>query len=167
MRRTSSRRQSGSVFVQGYRNWELLLIDDGSSDASTAIAQRWAKEHPERVRYLERPYHQNRGMSASRNLGVRQRGEYIAFWMPMTSGCLTIWSSRWRFLTSTPRLWWHIGRFNGGTAGRVDLRIGIAISSLCPVCRATHLYSRMLIALLRRAGTSSTSSYSDVKSSAG
>jgi glycosyltransferase involved in cell wall biosynthesis len=69
-----------SVFAQTYPAWELLLVDDGSSDASTAIARRYAELYPERVRYLEHLGHANRGMSASRNLGIRDaQGRYIAF----------------------------------------------------------------------------------------
>ena len=78
-----------SVFGQTYKNWELLLVDDGSSDNSTGITLRFAKQRIERVRYLEHAGHQNRGMSASRNLGIRHaRGEYIGFldaddvWLP-------------------------------------------------------------------------------------
>src|SRR2546427_10186945 len=69
-----------SVFAQTYPTWELLLVDDGSSDESTAIAQRYVEHHPGQVRYLEHPGHANRGMSASRNVGIRHaRGPYIAF----------------------------------------------------------------------------------------
>jgi glycosyltransferase involved in cell wall biosynthesis len=69
-----------SVFAQTYDNWELLLVDDGSSDGSTRIAVDYAERHPEKVRYLEHPEHRNRGMSASRNLGIcHAKGEYIAF----------------------------------------------------------------------------------------
>jgi glycosyltransferase involved in cell wall biosynthesis len=78
-----------SVFAQTYDHWELLLVDDGSTDDSTAIAQRYVAQNPARVRYLEHPDHQNRGMSASRNLGIRYAGgDYIAFldaddvWLP-------------------------------------------------------------------------------------
>jgi len=69
-----------SVFAQSYARWELILVDDGSSDGSSGIARRWAAGHPGRVRYVEHPDHVNRGMSASRNAGVAHaHGEYIAF----------------------------------------------------------------------------------------
>jgi glycosyltransferase involved in cell wall biosynthesis len=65
------------------------LVDDGSTDGSTQIALRYAEQYPEKVRYLEHPGHQNRGISTSRNLGVSEaKGEYIAFldaddvWLP-------------------------------------------------------------------------------------
>lgn len=68
-----------SVLAQTYDNWELLLVDDGSTDNSSAIAQTYADKYPQ-IRYLEHPNHQNRGMSASRNLGIRNaKGDYIAF----------------------------------------------------------------------------------------
>lgn len=69
-----------SVLAQSYTNWELLLVDDGSTDGSTQIAARYAQQYPRKMRYLEHEGHQNRGMSASRNLGIRNAcGEYIAF----------------------------------------------------------------------------------------
>lgn len=78
-----------SVFTQTYEHWELLLVDDGSTDDSTAIAQRYAQQHPDKIRYLEHEGHQNRGMSASRNLGIRHaKGEFVGFldaddiWLP-------------------------------------------------------------------------------------
>jgi glycosyltransferase involved in cell wall biosynthesis len=78
-----------SVFAQTYSQWELLLVDDGSSDGSSNIAAGWAQRHPQRVRYLEHAGHRNRGMSATRNLGIANaRGTFIAFldaddvWLP-------------------------------------------------------------------------------------
>jgi len=106
-----------SVFDQRYRNWELLLVDDGSRDASTDFAVDLGRRFPGKVRYLEHAAHANRGMSASRNLGIQHaRGQYIAFldaddvWLPdklseqvrileahpqagMTYGRALIWSS--------------------------------------------------------------------------
>jgi glycosyltransferase involved in cell wall biosynthesis len=80
-----------SVFAQTYENWELLLVDDGSTDDSIQIALRSAERYAEKVRYLEHPGHRNRGLSASRNLGISQaKGEYISFldaddvWFPHT-----------------------------------------------------------------------------------
>ena len=78
-----------SVLAQTYSNWELLLVDDGSTDGSTRIAQSHAAADPARIRSLEHPGHQNRGMSASRNLGIGlSHGEFVAFldgddvWLP-------------------------------------------------------------------------------------
>ncbi|MCF6153866.1 MAG: glycosyltransferase family 2 protein [Candidatus Brocadia sp.] len=78
-----------SIFAQSYDNWELLLVDDGSTDSSTLIAQKHAQKYPKKVFYLEHEGHQNKGMSASRNLGISQaKGKYIGFldvddiWLP-------------------------------------------------------------------------------------
>lgn len=78
-----------SVYAQTWEDWELLLVDDGSGDGSTTISRRHAEGRPDRVRYIEHPGHQNRGMSASRNLGITHaRGGSIALldaddvWLP-------------------------------------------------------------------------------------
>jgi glycosyltransferase involved in cell wall biosynthesis len=78
-----------SVLHQTFDGWELLLIDDGSSDASTATALQYAKNCPEFVRYLEHKNHKNFGLPASRNVGVANaKGAYIALldaddvWLP-------------------------------------------------------------------------------------
>jgi glycosyltransferase involved in cell wall biosynthesis len=78
-----------SVLAQTCPDWELLLCDDGSTDGATRIASGYAARFPGKVRYLEHPNHENRGMSATRMLGVRNaRGKYVAMldaddvWVP-------------------------------------------------------------------------------------
>lgn len=67
-----------SVLAQDFRDFEILLIDDGSQDGSPAIAQAYAQSLPF-IRYLEHPGRVNRGVTATRNLGLREaKGEFIA-----------------------------------------------------------------------------------------
>lgn len=77
-----------SVLAQKLTDWELILVDDGSTDRSTDIARAMASQD-ERITYCDHPGHQNRGMSASRNLGAAHgSAPFIAFldaddvWMP-------------------------------------------------------------------------------------
>lgn len=69
-----------SVLAQNYQNWELILVDDGSVDDSARIASHFQSKYPARVTCLSHADRQNRGMSASRNLGLtRASGRYVAF----------------------------------------------------------------------------------------
>lgn len=71
-----------SVYKQTYRDWEIIVVDDGSTDdTKDALAP-----HMERIRYC---FQENRGAAAARNAGVRTaRGDLIAFldnddiWLP-------------------------------------------------------------------------------------
>ena len=57
--------------------WELILVDDGSSDASHHIAAREA-DRDERIRLLRHRSGTNEGIAASRNLGLdRARGRFV------------------------------------------------------------------------------------------
>lgn len=78
-----------SVLAQTYFNWELLLVDDGSTDRSTEFARSLVAQHLGRIFYLEHAGHRNLGVNAARNLGARRsRGEFLAFldsddiWLP-------------------------------------------------------------------------------------
>jgi glycosyltransferase involved in cell wall biosynthesis len=68
-----------SVLAQTWSDFELLLCDDGSIDGSTDTAKEWATRHPEQIRYLEHPGHDNRGASPTRNMGLAAaRGDLVA-----------------------------------------------------------------------------------------
>lgn len=82
-----------SVVGQTYAEWELVLVDDGSTDASPAIIDRAVASDPDRVHVLRHPGGGRRGVTATRNLGIRNaRGSYVAFldaddiWLPSKLG---------------------------------------------------------------------------------
>lgn len=65
-----------SILNQTFHNWELLLIDDGSTDKSGEICDKYA-EKDSRVKVFHK---KNEGVSATRNLGIRiSKGKYITF----------------------------------------------------------------------------------------
>ena len=64
-----------SVLAQTYPDWEMLIIDDGSSDASAAVARRYADRDKRIIPMRQR----NKGSAAARNKGIRYaQGQYIA-----------------------------------------------------------------------------------------
>jgi glycosyltransferase involved in cell wall biosynthesis len=68
-----------SVRAQTLTDWELILVDDGSTDRSTTIARDFAAQD-NRIRYVEHPGHANRGMAASRNVGAAHtNAPFLAF----------------------------------------------------------------------------------------
>ncbi len=65
-----------SVVAQTFNDIELLLIDDGSTDATANRCERW-EQADKRVLFVSKP---NSGVSPTRNLGIElARGEYLAF----------------------------------------------------------------------------------------
>lgn len=69
-----------SLLDTGHTPLEVLVIDDGSTDSTLAVAQALQAAHPQQVRVLRHPGGVNRGVSASRNLGIREAtGELVCF----------------------------------------------------------------------------------------
>lgn len=65
-----------SILKQSYTNFELLLVDDGSTDTSGILCDEWEKRD-ERIHV----FHQNNaGVSAARNVGINHAsGKYVSF----------------------------------------------------------------------------------------
>ncbi len=82
-----------SVIAQsvGFSDIQLILVDDGSTDDSATICERYAREHPANVTFCSQA---NAGVSAARNLGLAQvRGLWVNFldsddlWSPHSFAC--------------------------------------------------------------------------------
>lgn len=75
-----------SLVNQTYKNLEVIIVNDGSTDNTEEIAKKWQKRD-ERIKYIK--HQKNKGLSAARNTGIKNsQGEYIAFldaddiWLP-------------------------------------------------------------------------------------
>ena len=78
-----------SILGQTFEDFELVIVDDGSSDESHALLCEYQQRYPRKVRYFWHPGHANRGISISCNLALdKARGKYLAWcgsddiWLP-------------------------------------------------------------------------------------
>ncbi|MEJ2611197.1 MAG: glycosyltransferase [Candidatus Thiodiazotropha sp.] len=75
-----------SVLAQTFKDMEVIIVDDGSTDNTVQIAQKYADAHPGQVKLIQQ---QNNGPAAARNTGIQSSDStYIAFldsddlWVP-------------------------------------------------------------------------------------
>lgn len=66
-----------SVLAQSYDNFELIVVDDGSTDESRAIIMKFKSQYPDKIKVL---FQENQGAASARNFGIsKATGELIAF----------------------------------------------------------------------------------------
>ena len=66
-----------SVSAQTYKNWELLIVDGGSTDDTIKIIKKYADQDP-RIKLIENL--NDRGTSQARSFGIKKsKGDYLAF----------------------------------------------------------------------------------------
>jgi len=67
-----------SVLAQTHKDWEMIIVDDGSTDASIELAEEWQEEHPEKIKVFS--LGANYGQGYARNCGFKKAtGELIAY----------------------------------------------------------------------------------------
>lgn len=70
------RRCLDSIVAQSNKDFEAILVDDGSTDSSASICDFYAKEHS----FISVIHTPNRGVSAARNLGIKSaKGSFVTF----------------------------------------------------------------------------------------
>ena len=70
------RKSINSILEQSYKNYEIILIDDGSTDSSGLICDEYSKKHC----FIKTFHKKNGGLSSARNYGIdKSSGNYICF----------------------------------------------------------------------------------------
>ncbi len=91
-----------SVLAQSYCDWELIIVDDGSTDDSREIIEKYVHEYPKKIRAL---FKENGGQASCFNAGFAlSHGDIIAFldsddyWYPEKLANIVKWHDKYDFV---------------------------------------------------------------------
>ena len=69
-----------SIVAQTFADWELIVVNDGSTDNGPSLIEEWVDRHPDRIRLAAHPDGANHGLSATRNRGIElSSADLVAF----------------------------------------------------------------------------------------
>ncbi|MCR5300824.1 MAG: glycosyltransferase [Lachnospiraceae bacterium] len=72
------RKTMSSIFAQTFSDYEIIMVDDGSTDGTPALLDKYCAEYPDIITVFHK---ENGGQSTARNLALSHaKGEYIVFW---------------------------------------------------------------------------------------
>ncbi len=112
-----------SVLNQTLTEWEWILMDDGSSDESISIVERYRRRYPEKIRLLKHAEHANLGQLATRIAAAEHAGSNVVALLDQDD----VWEQEYlkrhfeiwnavqahnTALTYGPAIYWHPGSSN-------------------------------------------------------
>ena len=66
-----------SILAQNFDDYEIIVVNDGSSDSSSKIIRKYESNYSDKIKYFEK---ENGGLSDARNYGIKKAtGDYVCF----------------------------------------------------------------------------------------
>lgn len=69
-----------SILAQTYQDFEIVIVDDESTDDSVRLIEQFVSQYPDRIRFYQHADRRNHGVSRTTNLAIeKSHGQYISF----------------------------------------------------------------------------------------